>query len=82
MKKGRASSDSSRVMKVFLFVVLATVLEATRDAIVRIAEGALHVDAYRFLLIGAISFRTLPTGPIIASGTLIVTGGLIVSLRK
>jgi hypothetical protein len=37
--KEEASHDSIEQMKVFLFVFLATVLEATGDAIVRVTGG-------------------------------------------
>jgi small multidrug resistance family-3 protein len=107
-------------MKIFLFVLLATILEAVGDAIIRIALHH-HSSSARiglFLLGGTlltlygtslnlapvefaavtgmyiatlfvvfqitnyIFFRTAPTPAVLAGGTLIVAGGLIVSLWR
>jgi small multidrug resistance family-3 protein len=107
-------------MKVFLFVLLATILEATGDAIVRVAlhhpsmatrvglflVGGILLTLYGtslnlapvefaavtgmyiatlfvvFQITNYIFFRTFPTGSVLLGGSLIVTGGLIVSLWK
>lgn len=107
-------------MKVFLFVLAATVLEASGDAIVRIAlhhpsmpvRIALFLAGFALLALYGTSlnlapvefasvtglyvavlfvvfqitnyafFRVLPTPAVLTGGTLIVTGGLIVSLWK
>ncbi len=105
-------------MRVFLFVLLATVLEAVGDAIVRVAlhrpsslariglfllggtlltlygtslnlapiEFAAVTGMYIatlfivFQITNYLFFSTLPTGPVVVGGILIVSGGLIVSL--
>ncbi|MEO6803417.1 MAG: hypothetical protein ABI197_09270 [Granulicella sp.] len=107
-------------MRIFLFVLLATILEATGDAIVRVAlhHPSLQMRIGLFLVGGVllalygtslnlapvefaavtglyiatlfvvfqitnyIFFRTAPTGAVLVGGTLIVAGGLIVSLWK
>jgi hypothetical protein len=107
-------------MKVFLFVLVATILEATGDSIVRIAlhhpslsariglflVGGILLTLYGtslnlapvefaavtglyvatlfvvFQITNYIFFRTAPTSAVVVGGTLIVTGGLIVSLWK
>jgi small multidrug resistance family-3 protein len=107
-------------MKIFLFVLAATILEATGDAIVRIAlhHPSAHARIVLFVLGGGlltlygtslnlapvefaavtgmyiatlfivfqitnyIFFRTVPVPAVLVGGTLIVTGGLIVSLWK
>jgi hypothetical protein len=107
-------------MQVFLFVLMATILEATGDAIVRIGLhhpsiptriglfliGGIFLTLYGtslnlapvefaavtgmyiailfvvFQITNYIFFRTLPTGSVLLGGTLIVAGGLIVSLWK
>ena len=107
-------------MKVFLFVLAATILEATGDSIVRIAlhhpslsariglffVGGILLTLYGtslnlapvefaavtglyvatlfvvFQITNYIFFRTAPTSAVMLGGTLIVAGGLIVSLWK
>jgi drug/metabolite transporter (DMT)-like permease len=107
-------------MKVFLFVLAATILEATGDSIVRIAlhhpslsariglffVGGILLTLYGtslnlapvefaavtglyvatlfvvFQITNYIFFRTAPTSAVVLGGTLIVAGGLIVSLWK
>ena len=107
-------------MKVFLFVLAATILEATGDSIVRIAlhhptlstriglflVGGILLALYGtslnlapvefaavtglyvatlfvvFQITNYIFFRTAPTSAVMLGGTLIVAGGLIVSLWK
>lgn len=107
-------------MKIFLYVLLATVLEATGDATLRVALhhsslpmrialfvfGGALLTAYGtslnlapvefaavtgtyiatlfvvFQITNYIFFRTTPTLPVFLGGTLIVAGGLIVSLWK
>lgn len=107
-------------MKIFLFVLLATILEATGDAIVRIAlhhpslqtriglflVGGVLLTLYGtslnlapvefaavtglyvatlfvvFQITNYIFFRAVPTGAVVVGGTLIIAGGLIVSLWK
>jgi drug/metabolite transporter (DMT)-like permease len=107
-------------MQVFLFVLMATILEATGDAIVRVALhhpsipariglfliGGVFLTLYGtslnlapvefaavtgmyiatlfvvFQITNYVFFRTLPTGSVLLGGTLIVAGGLIVSLWK
>jgi len=107
-------------MKIFLFVLVATVFEAVGDAVVRIALhnpspimrtglfviGGLLLTLYGtslnlapvefaavtgmyiatlfvvFQITNYAFFRTLPTPAVVVGGTLIVTGGLIVSLWK
>jgi small multidrug resistance family-3 protein len=107
-------------MKVFLFVLAATILEATGDSIVRIAlhhptlstriglflVGGILLALYGtslnlapvefaavtglyvatlfvvFQITNYIFFRTAPTSAVVLGGTLIVAGGLIVSLWK
>lgn len=107
-------------MKIFLFVLMATILEATGDAVVRVALhqnsilariglfgiGAVALTLYGtslnlapvefaqvtgiyiamlfvvFQITNYLFFRTLPTAPVFAGGSLIVIGGLIVGLWK
>jgi hypothetical protein len=107
-------------MKIFLFVLLATILEATGDAIVRVAlhhpslqariglflVGGILLTLYGtslnlapvefaavtglyiatlfvvFQITNYIFFRVAPTPAVVVGGTLIVAGGLIVSLWK
>lgn len=107
-------------MRVFIFVLLATILEATGDAVVRIALhhpsipariglfvlGALLLTLYGtslnlapvdfaaatgmyiatlfvvFQIANFLFFRTAPTPAVFLGGTLIVAGGLVVSLMR
>ena len=107
-------------MKVFLFVLVATILEATGDAIVRIAlhhnslstrialyvGGGILLTLYGtalnlapvefaqvtgiyvatlfvvFQITNYLFFATTPTPSILIGGSLIVAGGLVVSLVK
>lgn len=107
-------------MKIFLFVLIATILEAAGDAILRIALhhpslltriGLFLVGGTLLTLYGTslnlapvdfaavtgmyiatlfvvfqvanyVFFRTLPTHAVAAGGSLIVAGGLIVSLWR
>ena len=107
-------------MKIFLFVLCATVLEATGDAIIRIALhhpsslariglfllGAICLTLYGtslnlapidfasvtgmyvatlfvvFQIANYVFFRTAPTPPVLVGGTLIVAGGVVISLWR
>jgi drug/metabolite transporter (DMT)-like permease len=107
-------------MRIFLFVLMATILEATGDAILRIAlhhpsllariglflVGALLLTFYGtflnlapvefaavtgmyiatlfvvFQIANYVFFRTAPTHAVAVGGTLIVAGGLVVSLWR
>ena len=109
-------------MTIFLFVLVATILESVGDAVVRVAllnhHSAFLVRVGLYLMGGALLtlygtslnlapvefaavtgmyvatlfivfqitnylfFRTLPTPAVLIGGSLIVTGGLIVSLWK
>ncbi|ADV81469.1 hypothetical protein [Terriglobus saanensis] len=107
-------------MKIFLFVLAATILEATGDAVLRVAlhHPSLPIRIALFVFGGALLtaygtslnlapvefaavtgmyiatlfvvfqvtnylfFRATPTLPVLVGGTLIVTGGLIVSLWR
>jgi len=107
-------------MKVFLFVLIATILESTGDAVVRVALhqnspmvriclfgiGAVALTLYgtslnlapvdfaqvtgiyiatlfvMFQIANFIFFRTVPSAPVLAGGSLIVVGGLVVGLWK
>ncbi len=107
-------------MKIFLFVLMATIFEATGDAVLRVALhqnntlariGLLGIGAIGLTLYGTslnlapvefaqvtgfyiaalfvvfqitnyLFFRAVPTIPVLAGGSLIVAGGLIVGLWK
>lgn len=107
-------------MRIFGFLLAATVLEASGDAVVRLAlgqagalvrgllfaAGAVLLFSYGLLLnlaplefsrviglylatlfvvwqaIGFVAFRTIPTAPIVLGGSLIVAGGVIVSVWR
>jgi hypothetical protein len=58
-----------------VFLIVATTLEVTGDAMIR--KGLYdHAGAWR------IALATLPNLPVLAAGALIVIGGLIVSFWK
>lgn len=107
-------------MKIFLFVLAATILEASGDAVVRIALhhpsfptriglfllGAVLLTLYGtslnlapvdfatvtgmyiatlfvvFQVVNLLFFHTTPTPAVLLGGTLIVAGGLVVSLWR